>query len=191
MLCEPFYWSNEFLEAHASFVYALAKRFYCNDAATAGYSGAPSWCDRIITVEIGTYGVWGEWHSDIVWPSAEVKRNTLRALIQHFWSAFDNYARSARKPMPEFEISCVGSTVGADIYLNQDPQCCRYAVENLGFHMVRKFIGADPYKFLRGDEEQFIENNVGRRRLRLEWGSATGEISQEAFGGMGGVPDTV
>jgi hypothetical protein len=198
---EPYYWDTRFLDAHAKFVYALAKRYFNNDKETAGYDNAVDWKKRIATLDISTYGAWGEWHSDIKWPSDAVKRNTLNAMILHFHQAFAYHARLTNSMafLPRFEISTVGATVGPsnDIFANNDPSQNRFAVESATISngttagMVRKFLGADPSIFFKPDEQTIVSSNIDKAPFRLEWGSCDGTITTKAFACLGGTPMSV
>lgn len=196
---EPHYWDARFLDAHGKFIWALARRYFYNDAQTAGYAGAPDWSARISSVELATYGAWGEWHSDISWPSAAVKRSTLNTMILHYHQAFSSYAAAAKKDAPLLEQSTVGSTLGAanDIYAAQDPSQVYFSVHQAPTlygtrsAMTRKFLGAQPSLFFHPDEQTIVSTHVSSSPFRLEWGSCSGHVTQAAFACLGGTPETV
>ncbi len=196
---EPNYWDSRFLEAHGRFVWSLAKRYFNNDKETAGSDGAPDWTSRISTIEMSTYGTWGEWHSTVVWPSEDVKRTTLNVMIRHYHEAFSWWAKAKNSVPPVFEVSAVGSTTGLEnnIYASNDPSQVLFgsakAPELFGTSssMTRKFIGADPNKFLQTDERRVLSENLPKSPLRLEWGSCTGNLTPEDFACLGGTPMTL
>ena len=196
---EPHYWSENFQTAHSNFVWALARRYYDNSESAAKYGGAPDWATRISTIDLSTYGMWGEWHSDVSWPSMEVKRSSLRYMVTHYFESFSKFAVDFKKDAPELEISTVGSTIGPDndIFASGDPSQVKYAVVEaananaITSGMVRKFLGADPKHYFKSDERSLIEQNISKSPFRLEWGSCSGEISEKAFGCLEGSPQTV
>ncbi|MCS6900338.1 MAG: hypothetical protein RMJ98_19815 [Myxococcales bacterium] len=192
LLFEPHYWDPYFLERHQKFIRALARRYFDNSPEVAGYPGATDWTRRVSAIDIATYGLWGEWHSDIPWPDVATKRATLRAMIDHFYDAFAEQAALAGRPPPLLEQSTVGSTLpDNDIYANADPSGVLYSVEEKKSGMVRKFLGADPSLFFQKDEQKIISDHVFHVPFRLEWGSCSGALSLEAFACLGGTPMTL
>jgi hypothetical protein len=196
---EPDYSHPLFLKYHKELVEALAQRYYHNDPQTTGYDGAPDWSTLVEGIDLGTYGKWGEWHSDFVWPGSSqatsdaLKKTTLRTMIDHYYDAFAEAASEAGGKLPAFEQSCVGSALdgtNADgtqlqptrnhIYDNDDPNSVLYSVDR-GSRMVRKFLGADPRFYFHSDEQRIIADHVATAPLRLEWGSFTGALNIEAF----------
>jgi hypothetical protein len=203
-LFEPAYWDSEFQTHHQRFIAALAKRFYSNDASVAGYAGAPDWRQRLVSIDMATYGVWGEWHSDIVWPGANasdrraLRKATLTTMVRHYYESFATEAQG--RELPELEQSAVGSTISNggpdnDIYdLSfgfDDPSAVRHSVEARGSAMVRKFLLADPALYFRADESKLVDTNVRKSPFRLEWGSCTGDLGPSATACLQGQPDTL
>jgi hypothetical protein len=191
LVFEPHYWNATFLEAHGKFIWALARRYFYNTSEVTKYEGAPDWSERISGIDLATFGVWGEWHSDLVWPSPAVKKVTLNTMQLHYFQAFSSYAAVSKKDPPELEQSTVGSTLGVanHIYSGDDPSQVRFSVEKapslygIKTGMVRKFLGADTSLFFQEDEQRMVSSNGATTPFRLEWGSFTGALTEEAFRG--------
>jgi len=201
MVFEPLYSNEQFLQAHGRFVWAFARRYFSNTKDLTGYEGAPDWSRSLSGVDLATYGAWGEWHSDMEWSSAEVKRSALNTMILHYYQAFSTLASQSGKDAPELEQSAVGSTISKtsnDIYLHDDPSQVRFSIEQapktydaVRSAMVRKFLGADPHMFFQDDERVVVATNIERVPFRLEWGSYSGALTTDQFGKLGGTPMTV
>jgi len=199
LVFEPHYWNAAFLEAHGNFIWALARRYFYNTIEVSKYSGAPDWSERISGIDLATFGVWGEWHSDLVWPSPLVKKSALNTMLLHYYQAFSSYADKSKKDPPELEQSTVGSTLGAsnNIYANDDPSQIIFSVEKapkiygINSAMVRKFLGADSSLFFKEDERKIVASNIASAPFRLEWGSCSGKITKEDFACLGGTPWSV
>ncbi len=147
---EPYYWDEVLIEEHAELLGALA-----NERASR-----PEWQDGIAWIDVSSYGYWGEWHSEITWPSQTVHDDTLRTLLEQYVEAFP---RNAADPL--------------DLSMNaiDDEAVSRaYAIEDLGAHMVRRGMGY--YTAVSDDERAFLADHADSSRVHGEFGSFTGGL---------------
>ena len=72
-------------------VYSFSPLTCGSDAKTCAYAAlaqrwekgtAPDWQPVLESIEISTYGYWGEWHSEITWPVGQ-QQKTLTTLVDY------------------------------------------------------------------------------------------------------------
>jgi hypothetical protein len=149
---EPLYWLPDYQARVQELLQALAARWA---------SRAPTdWKATLESLEISTYGYWGEWHSEIAWPASQ-QQPTLTTLVDQYLRAFPDG--------PELTMNVIGATVNPAYDLGKgDPNAVAYAVDK-GAHLVRKNIGGPGITAGGGDELTFISKYLATRRLQGEW----------------------
>jgi hypothetical protein len=162
----PYYWHPTFLAAHKKLITALAKRY------SSPSPGEVSWRNRLESIEISTFGHWGEWHAvDVPWPDYTYQKATTLAMVNDYLTAF--------APFPEvkLEISGVVSRVAPASWAGPGADLTNiYHAVNQGANIGRKFIGAYEPAYFSPLEAALLQQWRGARALRLEWGSWSGKI---------------
>src|SRR3989344_3008678 len=158
---EPYYWDQTFIDKFGSFVNALAAR----------YKATPTWQKNLTGINIATYGFWGEWHSDISWPSTDVKTATLKKLGDQYINAF-----ASLNPHPELRMNVVGSTLGASQSIdNNDPNAVAHILSR-GASPYRRNVGLPESYYFPSDEKNTVLSYVPSRPFSGEFGTWDGKI---------------
>lgn len=160
---KPNYSDPTFISYYQQFISALA----------AQYNATPGWQTSIESIDISTYGYWGEWHDgDFQWQSPNIQTTTLKSLVDQFITAFSGSAMG-------FTMNVIGATVNPSYNLETtDINAVKYAIQK-GAGPVRRCIGIclnsiTPY--MSPDEQAVIQSAVANSPFQGEWGSWNGTI---------------
>lgn len=152
-----------FQTCFGKFIQALAKH----------YKATPAWQNNLESIDISTFGYWGEWHdTDYKWSSTAARQSSLHSMIDQYFSSFAGTAIG-------YTMNVVGGSVSPSLNLvDSDVNGVLYALGR-GAAPVRRCIGMCQHAWnltQAYDERDTILKAILSAGFQGEWGSGDGTI---------------